>query len=249
MTEARADTALAWTLGVLAAVSLVVGLYAFIWPHSFYDHVLGVDRLPPYNQHLLTDVGGFYLGFAVLFAWAAAERGRALVLATCAAWIVVQALHLAYHVTHLEHFSVATAVAQTVLLAAAPAVAVAALLGARASGRRARARPTRSLSCDLPRRPSSRARLRWGRERAGAGHYGRGGAPRRPHLGRWCARTSDPPTEPPTQSTADEPLGRLRDAVARREWCALGLADEADRQADDAVDVDVDDAIDAGDAG
>jgi hypothetical protein len=41
----------------------------------------------------------------------------------------------------LPHFSVGTAVAQTVLLAAAPAVAVAAaLLGARASGRRARER-------------------------------------------------------------------------------------------------------------
>jgi hypothetical protein len=141
MTDARANTALAWTLGGFAAVSLAVGLYAFVWPHSFYDYVLGVDRLPPYNQHLLSDVGGFYLAFAVLFAWAAVDRGRALVLATCAAWIVVQALHLAYHVTHLERFSVATAVAQTVLLVAAPAVAVAAaLLGARASGRRARGR-------------------------------------------------------------------------------------------------------------
>ena len=86
MTEARI-TGLAWTLGVLAAVSRFVGLYAFIWPHSFYEHVLGVNRLPPYNQHLLTDVGGFYLGFAVPFAWAAVDRGRALVLATCAAWI------------------------------------------------------------------------------------------------------------------------------------------------------------------
>jgi hypothetical protein len=141
MTDARVNTALEWTLGALAAVSLAVGVYAFVWPRSFYNHVLGVDRLPPYNQHLLTDVGGFYLGFAVLFAWAAVDRGHALVLATCAAWIVVQVLHLAYHVTHLEHFSVATAVAQTVLLTAAPAVAVAAaLLGTRASERRMRGR-------------------------------------------------------------------------------------------------------------
>jgi hypothetical protein len=151
MTEARVNTALAWTLGALAAVSLVIGLYAFVWPHSFYDRVLGVDRLPPYNQHLLTDVGGFYVGFAVLFAWAAVDRGRALVLATCAAWMVVQALHLAYHVTHLEHFSVATAVAQTLLLAAAPALAVAAaLLGARASGRPARGRNDRDQAASRP---------------------------------------------------------------------------------------------------
>jgi hypothetical protein len=123
----------------------------FVWPHSFYDNVLGVDRLPSYSQHLLTDVGGFYLGFAVLFAWAAVDRGRALVLATCAAWIVVQALHLAYRVTHLEHFSVATAFAQTVLLAAAPAVAVAAaLLGARASGRRTRGRDDRDQAAWRP---------------------------------------------------------------------------------------------------
>jgi Domain of unknown function (DUF4345) len=149
MTEAPI-TGLAWTLGVLAAVSLFVGLYAFIWPHSFYDHVLGVDRLPPYNQHLLTDVGGFYLGFAVLFAWAAVDRGRALVLATCTAWIVVQALHLAYHGTHLEHFNVATAVAQTALLAAAPAVAVAALLGAQAGGRRTRGRGERNQAASRP---------------------------------------------------------------------------------------------------
>jgi hypothetical protein len=135
MTEARASSVLAWTLGALAAVSFVVGVYALVWPHSFYDHVLGVDRLPPYNQHLLTDVGGFYLGFAVLFAWAAVDRSRTLVLAACTAWVVVQALHLAYHLTHLEGFSVGTAVAQTVLLAAAPVLAIAAALISARAGR------------------------------------------------------------------------------------------------------------------
>jgi hypothetical protein len=60
------------------------------------------------------------------------------------------------------------------------------------------------------------------------------------------ARTGDPPTGPPTPSSTDEQLGRLRDAVARREWHALGLADAADRQGDDEVDVDVDNAIDSG---
>jgi hypothetical protein len=128
MREARAAAAVRWALVGLAAVSLVVGAWASVWPRSFYDDMLGVDRLPPYNQHLLTDVGGFYLGFAVLFAWAAVDRGRALVLASCTAWVVVQTLHLLYHVTHLERFSVGTAIAQTVLLAAAPALAIAAAL-------------------------------------------------------------------------------------------------------------------------
>jgi hypothetical protein len=54
-------------------------------------------------------------------------------------------------VTHLEHFSVATAVAQTVLLAAAPAVAVAAaLLGTRISGHRTREPGERDQAASRP---------------------------------------------------------------------------------------------------
>jgi hypothetical protein len=40
-------------------------------PHAFYRNVVGVDLLGPYSQHLLGDIGGFYLGFSVLFACAA----------------------------------------------------------------------------------------------------------------------------------------------------------------------------------
>jgi hypothetical protein len=64
---------------------------------------------------------------------------------------VVQALHLAYHVTHLEHFSVGTAVAQAVLLAAGPAVAVAAaLLGARPSRHSTRGRRQHDQAAPRP---------------------------------------------------------------------------------------------------
>jgi hypothetical protein len=65
------------------------------------------------------------------------------------------------------------------------------------------------------------------------------------------ARTSDPPTEPPAQSSADEPLGRLHDVVACREWLALGLGDDADHREDDEVDLDldvIDEAASEGDA-
>jgi hypothetical protein len=67
----RAWTPLRSLLATIAAVDLVVGLYATIAPHPFYNNVLGVDPLGPYDEHLMTDVGGLYLGFAVLFAWAA----------------------------------------------------------------------------------------------------------------------------------------------------------------------------------
>ena len=64
-----APRALRFVLSSLAAISVGVGLLASVAPRAFYDEVPGVDGLPPYNQHLLTDVGGLYLGFAVLFVW------------------------------------------------------------------------------------------------------------------------------------------------------------------------------------
>jgi hypothetical protein len=90
-------------------------------PHAFYDKFPGiahwVDRLPPYNAHLITDVGAFYVAFAVLFAWAALRPERSLVLAACTAWSVFSAVHLLFHVTHLGDFPTADAIAQTVSLA------------------------------------------------------------------------------------------------------------------------------------
>jgi hypothetical protein len=53
-------------------------------PRTFYDDFpfgrAWVEMLPPYNEHLVSDVGGFYLGFALLFAWAAVSLHRALVV-------------------------------------------------------------------------------------------------------------------------------------------------------------------------
>jgi hypothetical protein len=101
----------------LAAGSLAIGLLATLTPRYFYGHVPGVDLLPPFNQHLLSDVGGFYLGFALLFSWAAITLGRELVAATCAAWTLTQTLHFAYHAFQLDSFSVGQAALQTALLA------------------------------------------------------------------------------------------------------------------------------------
>lgn len=86
-----------------------------------------VSLLPPYNEHLVTDVGGLYLGFAVLFAWAARTLERALVHAVCAAWLLTATLHLIFHVGHLEGFGTADAIAEIAslaLLLAPPAVAI-----------------------------------------------------------------------------------------------------------------------------
>lgn len=120
-----------WCLTVSAAA---VGLPATIAPRSFYDGwPFGrgwVELLPPYNQHLIGDVGGFYLAFALLFAWAAVTLRRELVVPLCVAWSLAALLHFIFHVTHLDGFTTGDAVAQTgglALVLILPSIAVAAL--------------------------------------------------------------------------------------------------------------------------
>ena len=100
---------------------VLIGLTATIFPHTFYDDFPflrhWVDLLPPYNEHLVTDVGGLYLGFAVLIAWAAWTLEPALVRAVSAAWLLVAALHLLFHATHLGNFDTGDAIAEILSLA------------------------------------------------------------------------------------------------------------------------------------
>lgn len=109
------------SLAYLCLSALLVGLPATLAPHSFYDDfpfvTNWVDLLPPYNEHLVTDVGGLYLGFAVLFGWAAWTLEITLARAVSVAWLLVAVLHLFFHVTHLEGFGTADAVAEVASLA------------------------------------------------------------------------------------------------------------------------------------
>ncbi len=108
-------------LGFLLVSSLSIGLPAAIAPHTFYDDfpfvAHWVELLPPYNEHLVTDVGGLYLGFAVLFAWAAWTLDRTLVQAVSVAWLLTAAIHLFFHAGHLANFSTAEAIAEIASLA------------------------------------------------------------------------------------------------------------------------------------
>lgn len=121
---------------VLLAVSAAgVGFAAAFAPRTFYDEFpyVGhwVDRLPPYNEHLVTDVGALYLGFALLLAWAAWTLQRQLVLASCAAWILFSILHLLFHARHLDGFGTGDAVAELASLGAVVALPLVALWAAR----------------------------------------------------------------------------------------------------------------------
>lgn len=87
--------ALRATLGLVALINAITGLQAAVAPRAFFDDFpLGhgwVAALPPFNEHLITDVGGFYLAFAVLFGWAAARPERPLVLPLAVGWAGLRA--------------------------------------------------------------------------------------------------------------------------------------------------------------
>lgn len=104
------------SLVLLAVSTATVALPAAIDPRGFYDGYPfishWVDRLPPFNEHLVTDVGGLYLGFSLMFVWAAVTLKRALVTPLCVAWVFVAMIHLAFHAHHLEDFGTTDAIAE-----------------------------------------------------------------------------------------------------------------------------------------
>ena len=120
------------TLAYLALAAAVPGLLATISPSAFYDSFpLGrawVQTLPPYNEHLIHDVGNYKLAFAVLFAWAAWRPSRELVVPVASAWSVAALLHAGYHALNLDGFGAADAIALIAVLASVLVVPVLAIV-------------------------------------------------------------------------------------------------------------------------
>ncbi|MFD6464001.1 hypothetical protein [Streptomyces roseolus] len=92
-------------LGVLSAIGLITGLWAVLAPRSWYEsfpgfgmHWVSVDG--PFNQHLVSDVGGFFLGLAAISLFALWRGGPALAQASGLGWLVFSVPHLIYHAAH-----------------------------------------------------------------------------------------------------------------------------------------------------
>lgn len=122
-------------LALLCVAALSIGLTATALPRVFYDDfpflTQWVELLPPFNEHLVTDVGGLYLGFAILFGWAAWTFEPALVRPLCVAWLLTATLHLLFHADHLEGFGTADAIGEIASLALLLLPAIAALWASR----------------------------------------------------------------------------------------------------------------------
>jgi hypothetical protein len=119
---------------VLTATSLVPGIWAYLFPHSFYSDVPTVAADPPFSEHLMTDVGAFFLAQAVVMTAAAIVMDYRLVRAALAGYITFGVLHLAFHARHLAGIPRADTIALVILLALEVVIPVLLLIAARPSG-------------------------------------------------------------------------------------------------------------------
>ena len=114
------------------AVTALVGMWAALWPRSFYDDFPWpghpwVAPLPAYSEHLLRDFGGMNLAMAAVFGVAAATLDRRLAATALVAYLVFAVPHLVFHLDHLEPFGTVDAVAQPAALVALALLPVALL--------------------------------------------------------------------------------------------------------------------------
>jgi hypothetical protein len=116
----RTTSALARALvGFLALTQVIIGVWALFAPESFYRGFPGagqawVSLLPPYNEHLITDVGELSLALAVVLGAAVITGQWLLSVVAIIAFAVYTVPHMIFHSFHLEGFSGGGAIAQTV---------------------------------------------------------------------------------------------------------------------------------------
>lgn len=89
-------------LGALAVPQLLIGLWAVVAPHNWFERFPGIDpRLvaaqPPFNEHLATDAGAGFLATGVALAVAALWGHRAALQIALLAYAAFSAPHLLYH--------------------------------------------------------------------------------------------------------------------------------------------------------
>lgn len=111
----------------LAVTQGLAGLVQLFAPKSFYD-VPWVSALPPYNEHLMRDVGALTLAYALVLAVAAVKLEPVLVRTALAANLVFTVPHFLFHATHLGHYPLGSAIGQTTALGLAVVIPAALLV-------------------------------------------------------------------------------------------------------------------------
>ena len=107
---------------LLTVFAVIVGAWALFSPRSFYDDFPGGDRawvsaLPPYNEHLVRDVGALNLAVGLMVGGAAYYMERRLTMVALLAYLVYSVPHFFFHMFHLDELSDSDKILQTASLA------------------------------------------------------------------------------------------------------------------------------------
>jgi hypothetical protein len=113
-----------WVIALLAVSAAVVGVWAAVFPWSFYTGFPApgrhwVSALGPYNEHLVRDVGGLYLALLVLSVWAWRRPTADRLRMAGGAWLIFNSLHFLWHMLHLAVFPTADRIGNAVALGGA----------------------------------------------------------------------------------------------------------------------------------
>ncbi len=93
----------------LAALQTFVSAWQYFFPRSFYDDFPTVKLDSPYNEHLVSDVGGLGLALAAMLWFAARVLDRTVVRAALTGYLIYAATHFAFHVRNFDNFSMGEA--------------------------------------------------------------------------------------------------------------------------------------------
>lgn len=129
LTPARRRAALTAGLALLGALQFGIGAWAWFAPAQFFEAFPGFGQrwtaaYPPYNAHLVTDLGATFVTLGVLLLIAAVLRDHRVTTVVLVGVLVFAMLHLAFHATHhglVGGGQLATSIAFLVLGVLAPA--------------------------------------------------------------------------------------------------------------------------------
>jgi hypothetical protein len=125
---------------VLGAVYAWWGVWALLFPHHFFETFPGLGRrwtaaYPPYNEHLVNDVGAIFLTMAYLGIAGAIVRNSGVRAVAFVAIALFGGLHLAFHVGHHGELAGGDLIASLLALAGGVVVPLLLLLIERRAGR------------------------------------------------------------------------------------------------------------------
>ena len=95
---------------LLIVLDGMVGVWQYFFPRSFYDDFPTVSLDPPFNEHLVSDVGGLNIALVGVLVFAAVYLEYRLVLAALTGFALYALSHFVFHVMHFDHFSLGDAV-------------------------------------------------------------------------------------------------------------------------------------------